>query len=698
MPQSGRRERRVSPSPKALLTIFLLVAEVTDVASFLLAPAGVRLARVAYSKSGDQVHDIDAGVVLTVQRHIDRGLIDDAVNLIRSNPEKLPPSIYNAVIEACSSGGHARREDDPENRLARDLAARRGMRMTNSTGEENKRKTQKHDDNSDAVRIDTAKNKRKTQKHDDDSDADRIDTANELLSEMGTATLHAHEVVITGFSRRGRIRDALSALSRMEGQLDSEHHSNLNPSLSVYQTLLVSLASKQQFSQMNTLLTSMRRRGVRPTVYTFNALLKVCASSKSPRWREAVSLLSQCQREPGVSPDIITYTSTMRALAKGKQARKALDLFRAMKDTGIQLDVFAYTTTMDACAKTNNWKKALQLLEEMRENNVPPNEVTYGVAVNACGNGGQWQTALSLLQTMNDSGMRINSITYNSAIAALSKAARLDAGPDPNVLWEKTQHILGEMHSRGVRQDTFTYSSAISVCGSAGRWEEAVRLIHQMKDSGTNGTKRNKIVAFTSAITACANSKQWDPANQLFQEMKRDGLAPDLVAFNALIGAGMAAGRPDEVYHLWREIGASNLSPDVVTLTEVLYTLDQARGKANRERAESVFKDAVSLGLVLRCDSLDTSSEFDLSRMSPSVARFAVLHIMKNIVKTVGRDSSSHPSDLSFIAGTTRMREHIRTVLRDEVSQSLYCTVPEREQGSLVVKQKVLQNYIARQM
>ena len=187
--------------------------------------------------------------------------------------------------------------------------------------------------------------------------------------------------------------------------------------------------------------------------------------------------------------------------------------------------------------------------------------------------------------------------------------------------------------------------------------------------------------------------RQWDPANQLFEEMKRDGLTPDLVAFNALIGAGMAAERPDEVYHLWREICASNLSPDVVTLTEVLYTLDQARGKVNRERAESVFKDAVSQGLVLRRDSLDTSREFDLSRMSPSVAKSAVLHIMKNIVTTVGEDSSSS-SDLSFIVGTTRMREHIRAVLRDEVSPSIYCIVPEREQGTLVVKQKVLQNYM----
>ena len=119
MPQSAGR--------RASLTILLVaLVLVTDVTSFLppsRAPVDVRLARVAYSKSGDQVHDIDADaeVVLTVQRHIDRGRIDDAVAAIRKFQDKeLPNSIYNAVIEACSSGGAA--------------------------GPTNKRKTQKHDD------------------------------------------------------------------------------------------------------------------------------------------------------------------------------------------------------------------------------------------------------------------------------------------------------------------------------------------------------------------------------------------------------------------------------------------------------------------------------------------------------------------------------------------------------------------------
>ena len=122
--------------------------------------------------------------------------------------------------------------------------------------------------------------------------------------------------------------------------------------------------------------------------------------------------------------------------------------------------------------------------------------------------------------------------------------------------------------------------------------------------------------------------RQWDPAYELFNEMKNDGIHPDLVAYNALIGAGMAADKPTEVYDVWREMcdqsnnqKGSKVSPDIVTLTEVIATLDSAAGKvkgvkANREWVDEVFAEAVDRGLILRKDSLDTTWEVDLSCMS----------------------------------------------------------------------------------
>lgn len=604
--------------------------------------------------------------------------IDDAVKELRNSggDSSVPASTYHAVIEACCAGGV-----DPKQRY-----------------------------------------KTKSKHNNKKSEKDRIDVAVELMESMkDDVTTHAHEIIISGYARRGRWQDAYRTLSSMEELFLSNKTKNTPsadgkdannaitmPSLNVYQTVLTSFAKANQFNHLYSLLTRMRRGGVRPTVYTYNSILKICASENVPRWKEALSILSQCQREPGASPDLITYTTAMKACARGRQAGKAMELFRAVQDMNMELDVYAYTTAMDACSKGRQWRKALSLMDEMKERGIAPNEVTYGVAVAACGNGGQWKRALELLDVMRGAGLKINTITYNAAIAALAKAAREfkrqqhgattgEVDVTMNVLCQKALDLVDVMKDEGVRRDSFTFSSAISTCGSAGRWEESVGLIKAMKG---DGTKPNR-VAYTAAITACANSRQWGPAYKLFNEMKNDRLQPDLIAYNALIKAGMSANKPEEVFDLWQEMNQpnkDNVSPDIVTLTEVVATLDGdgARGKVNRKRVDGVFEEAVSKGLILRKDSLDTSWEVDLSKMSAPVARAACRYIFKQIVEKYA-DSEADVKDLTLITGPSKMREHVRGILQDDLKPVVYCVVPESAKGTLMVMEKVMKNYIAGQ-
>lgn len=224
-------------------------------------------------------------------------------------------------------------------------------------------------------------------------------------------------------------------------------------------------------------------------------------------------------------------------------------------------------------------------------------------------------------------------------------------------------------------------------------------------------------------LTNIISPRQWEAAYELFTEMKADGHVPDLVAYNALIGAGMNSNKPLEVYELWQEMCRSSesrssttsrggssgggdgdvvrrgVSPDIVTLTEVITTLDRSPGntKSNKQLVDSVFSEAVNRGLILRRDSLDTSWEMDLSGMSFPVARAACRFIFRRLVsrrKDATKEENVEMHDLSLITGAGRMREYIREVLRDELVPSVYCVVPKLEQGTLVVKRQVLVNYI----
>jgi 6-pyruvoyl-tetrahydropterin synthase len=147
---------------------------------------------------------------------------------------------------------------------------------------------------------------------------------------------------------------------------------------------------------------------------------------------------------------------------------------------------------------------------------------------------------------------------------------------------------------------------------------------------------------------------------------------------------------------MWIEMCQPNkddVSPDIVTLTEVIATLDRATGKVNRQKVDQVFAEAVERGIILKEDSLDEAWEIDLSGMSFPVARAACRFIFKRLVKRV-KEEGVNVEDLSLITGASRMREYVREVLRDELSPSVYCVVPKMEQGTLQVKEKMMENYI----
>lgn len=666
---------RLTPNQRTAILLFVAAGVILSAEAFQTSPISAKsISRRPSSCRFTSEHQTDAQASSSpsssrsIVSLVENGRLDDALSMLQNSDDRdtIPASTYHAVLEACCAGKVERHN--------------------------NKKHTKNNNNNESAM--------------------DKINEAAELLTAMGEeVTAHAYETLISGYARRGRWQDAYRTLAALEEKFgDDKDHAI--PSLNVYQTVLLAFAEASEYDHMNSLLTRMRRRGVKPTVFTYNSLLKICA--QTARWKEAVSILSQCQREPGVNPDLVTFTSTIRACARARKTDKAMEIFRAVKDLGVKMDVYCYTTAMDACAKGRRWKVALSLLDEMKEKGIEPNEVSYGVAVTACGNGGQWEKALELLEQMRKENMKINTITYNSAIAALAKAARnesrqqrrYDYKPgggwskvessnpayDENILWQKALDLVQCMETEGVRRDSFTFSSAISTCGAAGRWKESLDLIDAMKRE----TKPNKI-AYTSAITACANSEKWEPAFELFSDMKKDGLQPDLVAYNALINAGTMSNEPEQVFDLWVEMCNTDkreeVSPDIVTLTEVIATLDRGMGKINRERADKVFADAVSRGLILKEDSLDSSWEVDLSRMSFPVARAACRFIFRRIAKSA-RKGELDIKDFSLITGASKMREYIREVLRDELKPAVFCVVPKLEQGTLQVKAKVLSNYI----
>mmetsp|Transcript_15637 Transcript_15637/g.33842 ORF Transcript_15637/g.33842 Transcript_15637/m.33842 type:complete len:1028 (-) Transcript_15637:2196-5279(-) len=569
---------------------------------------------------------------------------------------------------------------------------------------------------------------------------------------------HTFELVVRGLLKRSQWRRALQVLDLMEEW-------GVPQSTRIFNTVISACTKAREVGQAMDLLKKMRSANIKPDVVTYNAILSACASTG--RWKDALRLLQQCQREPGVSPDIITYTNAMRACARARKYKDALELLEVLQDLGLKPDVYCYTAAIDACAKGRMWRKALELLSEMKDRGVAPNEVTYSVAITACGNGGQWRHAMNLLNQMREKGLKINVITYSSTISALAKGARRvrddsTDGTAGDELWVKALDLLDQMKKEGVEPDAYSYSGAISACASAGRWEEALDLLATMKKGGPK-TRPNKIT-YTAAISACGRAGEYEHALRLFEDMRNDGIAADRISYNAVVSALRVGQQAEKAYEIWGEMcgrkgsrnvtsrknkGASKpiasatsdprLSPDIITLTDVIATLERSEGAENRQRMDEVFNEAVERGIILPADSLDSTWEVDLSGMSIPVAHAACRYIVQRALREVkggrpcedlllitgvgkGQQQQAHHDDSDLDReennlsaaeedegngptvdlspplglkgrGSTSLREYVRQVLRDDHDPQLYSTIPPLSQGTVKVSGKVFQQW-----
>jgi pentatricopeptide repeat protein len=116
-------------------------------------------------------------------------------------------------------------------------------------------------------------------------------------------TVYAFELVISALSRKVMWRRAVQLLDLMD-----ELH--IPKTVVTYNNVISACARAREVGMAKSLLAKMRKEGVRPNVISFNSVISACAGTS--RWKDALELVDQCHREPGVTPDIYTYTNAMR--------------------------------------------------------------------------------------------------------------------------------------------------------------------------------------------------------------------------------------------------------------------------------------------------------------------------------------------------------------------------------------------------
>ncbi|CAK8987842.1 unnamed protein product [Durusdinium trenchii] len=299
----------------------------------------------------------------------------------------------------------------------------------------------------------------------------------------------AFNAVLAALARAGKGQECQKMMGgaggRWGGAQGSPEHkwkAKVAQRIIAYNTTIVALGNESLWQQAISVLESMPRQRLKPTlaswlgglsalrrvahwshalqlllrrqpvdIASFNACLAVCQAAA--QWEVALEV---CK---GRGLDLVGLNTLLAAFAGGSEWQRSLHYLARQG-----LDVISFNSALSALAAARCWDHALALLESMQD--PMPNVVSYNTAISSCadGEGEEWWHALALFVKMKSAHLVPDLITFNTSMAVGG--------------WRAALQLLEEL---GSMADSTSYSTALSSLGSAWKWRQCLALLETME-------------------------------------------------------------------------------------------------------------------------------------------------------------------------------------------------------------------------
>ncbi|KAL8127420.1 pentatricopeptide repeat-containing protein At2g03880, mitochondrial [Apium graveolens] len=291
-------------------------------------------------------------------------------------------------------------------------------------------------------------------------------------------------------------------------------------------TMIAAFTNVKNYKEAIGFLILMLRDGVRPNCFTFSSVLRACCKLSELRqihcsivkyglesdvfvrsalvdiyskWGDLVNAERVFSEMP--TGDLVVWNSIIGAFAQNNEGDEALNLFKKMKRCGFTADQATLTSTLRACtglallelgqqvhvhvlkfkrdltlnnALMDMYCKCGSLEDAHRTFNrmLIKDVISWSTMIMGLAQNGFSQKALEMFEAMKKSGMRPNYVTILGVLFACSHAGLVDKGL---YYFNSMQKLFG------IEPGREHYGCAIDLLGRAGKLDEAVKMIHDMK-------------------------------------------------------------------------------------------------------------------------------------------------------------------------------------------------------------------------
>ncbi|KAL6859393.1 hypothetical protein ACP4OV_017652 [Aristida adscensionis] len=251
--------------------------------------------------------------------------------------------------------------------------------------------------------------------------------------------------------------------------------------------------------------------------------------------------------EPRIVSD--TKLITMHSCAgRLGDARKVFDGMR-------RRDLLAWSAIIGAYAIRGLYDEVISLSVRMVGEGVSPDRFLITRILQACAYTGDLGLGLALHSMAIRRGFmgRVRDVPVgNSVLSMYVKCGEL----------VHARRVFQKMEQR----DLGTWNSLIFGCCWFGEWEEALRLLDDMRCDGIEPG----VVTWNTLISSYARSGHLDVAMELLEQMEESGVAPDVVTWTSLVSGFVHSDRADEALQCFIRMRLARVEPNGMTIASAI--------------------------------------------------------------------------------------------------------------------------------
>ncbi|XP_050282794.1 pentatricopeptide repeat-containing protein At1g11290, chloroplastic [Quercus robur] len=441
-----------------------------------------------------------------------------------------------------------------------------------------------------------------------------------LIIKNGLYNEHLFQTkLLSLFCKYGSVNEAARVFEPIEDKLDVLYH-----------TMLKGYAKNSSLHNAMSFFVRMKCDDVKPVVYNFTYLLKVCGDNAD--LRRGKEIHGQVITN-GFSSNVFAMTGVVNLYAKCRQIDDAYKMFDRMPER----DLVCWNTIIAGFAQNGLARVALDLVLRMQEEGQKPDSITVVTVLPAAANIGSWRIGKLIHGYAIRAGFELLVNISTALVDMYSKCgsvgtARLifDGMKQRTVVsWNSMIHgyvqsgdpeeamaIFQKMLDEGVEPTNVTVMEALHACADLGDLERG-KFVHKLVDElklGYDVSVRNTLISMYSKC------KRVDLAAKVFEGLQ----GKTIVSWNAMILGYAQNGRVNETLNHFCEMQSQNIKPDSFTLVSVIPALAEL----------SVTRQAKWMhGLVIR-NCLD-KNVFVTTALVDMYAKCGAIHTARKLFDTM---------------------------------------------------------------